>query len=221
LFIEGEAMYIVIVGCGKIGSIVAKELANQNHNISVVERDGDKLGGLGQGFNGFVIKGIEFDHDNLVDAGIERADVVLALTDDDNINITVALVATKIFGVQRVIAQVVDPGRRHVYDALSVEVINPIKMGVNALLGKMSLASAEKLSQLAQDHEIVRVINHRVDSFSVEELETEIGGVVSAIERDHIVMLPVLKNSKVKQGDGLVVTLHVRNRHKLGAFVKE
>lgn len=214
-------MYIVIVGCSKIGSIVAKELANQNHNISVVERNAEKLATLGQGFNGFINKGIEFDHENLVNAGIERADAVLALTDDDNINITVALVAKKIFGVERVIAQVVDPGRRHVYDALSIEVISPVRMGVNSLLGKMSLTSAEKLTQLAQDHEIVRVINHRADMFSVEDLETEIGGVVSAIERNHVVILPVLKNSKIKQGDGLVVTLHVRNRHKLGAFVRE
>ncbi len=214
-------MYIVIVGCSKIGSIVAKELANQNHNISVVERDAEKLAGLGQGFNGFITKGIEFDHDNLVGAGIEKADAVLALTDDDNINITVALVAMKIFGVKRVIAQVVDPVRRHVYDALGIEVISPIRMGVNSLLGKMSLATAEKLTQLAQDYEIVRVVNHRNEGFSIEELEAEIGGIVSAIERNHVVILPLLKNSKIKQGDGLVVTLHVRNRHKLGAFVKE
>ncbi|MGB7594154.1 MAG: TrkA family potassium uptake protein [Erysipelotrichaceae bacterium] len=214
-------MYIVIVGCGKIGSIVAKELANQNHHISVVERAGDKLASLGQGFNGFITKGIEFDHDNLVGAGIERADVLLALTDDDNINITVALVATKIFGVKRVIAQVIDPIRRPVYDALNIEVISPVRMGVNALLGKMSLTTAEKLMQLAQDHEIIRVVNHRTDTFTVEDLEAEIGGVVSAIERDHDVIIPFLKNSKIKQGDGLVVTLHVGDRHKLGEFVKE
>jgi trk system potassium uptake protein TrkA len=209
------------VGCGKIGSIVAKELANQNHNISVVERDADKLAGLGQGFNGFITKGIEFDHDNLVGAGIEGADVLLALTDDDNVNITVALVATKIFNVKRVIAQVVDPIRRPVYDALNIEVISPIRMGVNALLGKMSLTTAEKLIQLPQDHEIVRVINHRTNTFSVEDLEAEIGGVVSAVERDNDVIIPILKNSKIKQGDGIVVTLHVGDRHKLGEFVKE
>ena len=214
-------MYIVIVGCGKIGSIVAKELANQNHNISVVERDSDKLAELGQGFNGFITKGIEFDHDNLVAAGIERADVLLALTDDDNVNITVALVAAKLFGVKRVIAQVVDPIRRPVYEALNIEVISPVRMGVNALLGKMSLTTAEKLLQLTQDHEIVRVINHRTESFSVADLETAIGGVVSAIERDHDVIIPILKNSKINQGDGLVVTLHIGDRHKLGAFVKE
>jgi trk system potassium uptake protein len=214
-------MYIVIVGCGKIGSIVAKELANQNHNISVVERDSDKLAGLGQGFNGFITKGIEFDHDNLVGAGIQRADVVLALTDDDNINITVALVATKIFGVKRVIAQVIDPIRRPVYEALNIEVISPVRMGVNALLGKMALTTTEKLMQLTQDHEIVRVINHRAEHFSLEDLEAEIGCVVSAIERNHEVIIPILKNSKIKPGDGLVVTLHVGDRHKLGEFVKE
>jgi len=214
-------MYIVIVGCGKLGSIVARELANQNHNISVVERDGEKLASLGGGFNGFVTKGIEFDHDNLVAAGIEKADAVLAMTEDDNINITVALVATQIFGVKRVIAQVNEPARRHVYDALEIEVISPVRMGVNALLGKMALATTEKLAQLAQGYEIVKVLNHREAVSTVQELENEVGAIVTAIERNSIVILPSLKNTKIKAGDRLVVTLNVRDRHKLSDFIKE
>ncbi len=214
-------MYIVIVGCGKIGSIVARELANQNHNISVVERDGEKLASLGGGFNGFVTKGIEFDHDNLVAAGIEKADAVLAMTEDDNINITVALVATQIFGVKRVIAQVNEPARRHVYDALEIEVISPVRMGVNALLGKMALATTEKLAQLAQGYEIVKVLNHREAVSTVQELENEVGAIVTAIERNSIVILPSLKNTKIKAGDRLVVTLNVRDRQKLSDFIKE
>lgn len=214
-------MYIVIVGCGKIGSIVARELANQNHNISVVERDGEKLASLGGGFNGFVTKGIEFDHDNLVAAGIEKADAVLAMTEDDNINITVALVATQIFGVKRVIAQVNEPARRHVYDALEIEIISPVRMGVNALLGKMALAATEKLAQLAQGYEIVKVLNHRESVSTVQELENEVGANVTAIERNSIVILPSLKNTKIKAGDRLVVTLNVRDRQKLSDFIKE
>jgi trk system potassium uptake protein TrkA len=214
-------MYIVIVGCGKLGSIVARELANQNHNISVVERDGEKLATLGGGFNGFVTKGIEFDHDNLVAAGIEKADAVLAMTEDDNINITVALVATQIFGVKRVIAQVNEPARRHVYDALEIEVISPVRMGVNALLGKMALATTEKLAQLAQGYEIVKVLNHREAVSTVQELENEVGAIVTAIERNSIVILPSLKNTKIKAGDRLVVTLNVRDRQKLSDFIKE
>lgn len=214
-------MYIVIVGCGKLGSIVARELANQNHNISVVERDGEKLATLGGGFNGFVTKGIEFDHDNLVAAGIEKADAVLAMTEDDNINITVALVATQIFGVKRVIAQVNEPARRHVYDALEIEVISPVRMGVNALLGKMALATTEKLAQLAQGYEIVKVLNHREAVSTVQELENEVGAIVTAIERNSIVILPSLTNTKIKAGDRLVVTLNVRDRQKLSDFIKE
>ena len=214
-------MYIVIVGCGKIGSIVARELANQNHNISVVERDGEKLASLGGGFNGFVTKGIEFDHDNLVAAGIEKADAVLAMTEDDNINITVALVATQIFGVKRVIAQVNEPARRHVYDALEIEVISPVRMGVNALLGKMALATTEKLAQLAQGYEIVKVLNHREAVSTVQELENEVGAIITAIERNSSVILPSLKNTKIKAGDRLVVTLNVRDRQKLSDFIKE
>ena len=72
-------MYILIVGCETIGAKVAKEMSNLNHDVVVVERSEEKLSALAGGFNGMIVKGIEFDQDNLQQAGIEKADVVLAL----------------------------------------------------------------------------------------------------------------------------------------------
>ena len=114
-------MYVIIVGCELIGARIAKELANLNQDVVVIERDESKLEQLSSGFNGMYLHGIEFDQDNLIQAGIEKADVVLALTDDDNLNITVSLVASKVFNVKRVIAQVIDPNRRYLYELLNIE----------------------------------------------------------------------------------------------------
>ena len=85
-------MNIIIVGCGRIGSILANELSDAGHNISIIDRDSERLGVLGNGYNGVKIKGIEYDNDILLEAGIETADVMLAVTPDENVNITVSLI---------------------------------------------------------------------------------------------------------------------------------
>ncbi|MEG1741994.1 MAG: NAD-binding protein, partial [Acetivibrio sp.] len=82
-------MYIIIAGCGRLGSNLAKKLADAGHDVCVFDREGDKLSNLGSGFNGKRMKGIEYDNDNLLEGGIETADVLLAVTPDDNINLTV------------------------------------------------------------------------------------------------------------------------------------
>jgi beta-lactamase class A VEB len=58
-------MYIIIVGCGSLGSTLANELSDAGHNVSIIDRDSERLGVLGSGFNGFKVKGIEFDNDTL------------------------------------------------------------------------------------------------------------------------------------------------------------
>lgn len=81
---------------------------------------------LKKGFNGQRIKGIEFDSDNLTEAGIQKADALLAVTSDDNINITVSLVAKTIYHVPKIIARVNDPNRQYVYKILHIPTINPV-----------------------------------------------------------------------------------------------
>src|SRR5665647_2243096 len=86
--IEEKAMHIIIIGCGKLGSTLAKELSIAGHDISIIDHDNERLNVLGSGFNGLKIKGIEYDNDHLIEAGIKNADFVLAVTPDDNLNIT-------------------------------------------------------------------------------------------------------------------------------------
>jgi trk system potassium uptake protein TrkA len=207
-------MYIIIVGCGKIGSIIAKEMANYNHHISVIDRDQEKIETLGSGFNGLITRGIEFDHDNLIAAGIERADALLALSENDNVNITVCLVAKNIFHVKRVISQVVDPNRRYVYEAMQIEIISPVRMGVNALLGKLSLAPVEKIAQLTNGYEIIRIASRRVKPILVGDLVQAVKVVVFSIENQKETRLAD-PESEIHPNDIIVCALHIRDRQDL------
>ena len=126
-------MYITIVGCGRLGSMLAENLANTGYDIAVIDRNAKNLETLGSGFNGLRVKGVEFDNDVLIDAGIKQADCLIAATPFDNINITVALVAKKIFSVPRIIAKINDPQKKRVYDSLAIETINPTELSAYIL----------------------------------------------------------------------------------------
>ena len=131
-------MHIVIIGCGKLGSNLAKELSDEGNDICIIDRNGDKLNALGTGFNGQRIKGIEFDSDKLIEAGVNQADVLLAVTSDDNINITVSLIAEKIFHVPNIIAKVNDPQKNDIYNQLGINTINPIQYEIEMLKEKIN-----------------------------------------------------------------------------------
>jgi len=130
-------MNIIIIGCGKLGSILANELSDAGHNISIIDRDIERLNMLGSGFNGSTIKGIEYDDAILKEAGILASDAILIVTSDENINITVSLIAQQIYKIPRIIARIVNPNRKYIYEQLEIETINPIQLGVDILKDKL------------------------------------------------------------------------------------
>lgn len=207
-------MDIIVIGCENIGSMVAIELANLHHNVTVIESNEYKLNDLGSGFNGRMISGIEYDHDNLILAGIENTDAVLALTHDDNLNITTSLVAKHIFGVRKVIAQVYDPTRRDQYDLLNIESFSPIKMGVNALLSKMDIVPIETLHKISSGYEITQIHVVRDLPISVSEIQLKCDVVVSSIISNGIGQIAKI-DTIVEDNDIVVCTNHIRDRQKL------
>lgn len=214
-------MYIIVVGCETLSAKLAKELANLNHNVAVIERDEKKLEALGIGFNGLTIKGIEFDQDNLIEAGIHQADVVLALTDDDNLNITVSLVSSHIFKVKRVIAQVIDPDRRNIYELLGIESFSTVKMGVNALLSRMDITKVEQLVQVSSGIEITRIQLNRELPITVSQVYEQANTIVSVYIHNGVTNL-VNPDTILENGDLIVCTNHIRDRQNLmDLLVKE
>lgn len=117
-------MYVVIVGCGRVGAQVATLLSTEGHNVVVVDKNTEAFKRLGSTFNGITILGNGFELDVLRAAGIEKADAFCSLTNGDNTNIMASQVAKKIFHVPRVIARVYDSARAHIYEALGLEVLS-------------------------------------------------------------------------------------------------
>ena len=117
-------MYVIIVGCGRVGSELAKLLSNEGHDVVVIDKSPSSFDRLGGTFNGITLVGNGFDQDLLKSAGIEKADAFCAVTNGDNTNLISAQVAKKIFNVPKVIARVYDPQRAHIYAALGMDIIS-------------------------------------------------------------------------------------------------
>ena len=130
-------MYIIIAGCGKVGSSVAKEFVDNGHDVVIIDKDKERLELLGTGLNALRIVGVEYDIDILKEAGIDECDLFLALTQNDSINITSCQMAKKIFNVKKVIAKVSDVNKEHIYISLGIDYISPIKLGIEAIKSRV------------------------------------------------------------------------------------
>lgn len=117
-------MYVIIAGCGRVGSELAKLLSNERHNVVVIDKAQSAFDRLGGTFNGLTMVGNGFDLGLLKQVGIEKADAFCAVTNGDNTNLISAQVARKIFKVPKVIARVYDPARAHIYAALGLDIIS-------------------------------------------------------------------------------------------------
>lgn len=117
-------MYVIIVGCGRVGSELAKLVAGEGHDVVVIDKNHASFERLGGTFNGLTMVGNGFDLALLRQAGIEKADAFCAVTDGDNTNLISAQAAKKIFKVPKVIARVYDPHRAHIYAALGLDIIS-------------------------------------------------------------------------------------------------
>jgi trk system potassium uptake protein TrkA len=117
-------MYVIIVGCGRVGSELAKLLSREGHNVVVIDKAADSFKRLGKKFNGLTIVGTGFDGNLLKEAGVEKADAFCSVTNGDNTNILSSQVAKKIFKVPRVIARIYDPQRAEIYRSLGLDIIS-------------------------------------------------------------------------------------------------
>jgi trk system potassium uptake protein len=138
-------VHIVIMGCGRVGSLIAHILEDQGHSVAVIDQDPEAFRKLRSGFKGSKVTGIGFDRDVLVEAGIERADAFAAVSSGDNSNVIAARVARESFGVRRVVARIYDPRRAEVYQRLGIPTVATVRWTADQMLRRLLPEGAEPL----------------------------------------------------------------------------
>ncbi len=130
-------MHVVVVGCGRVGAGLAGAVEEMGHTVAVIDRRPKAFVRLPDGFAGRTIAGVGFDRDRLLEAGIEQADALAAVTNGDNSNIIVARVAKENFEVERVVARIYDPRRAAIYERLGIPTIATVQWATERVLHRI------------------------------------------------------------------------------------
>jgi trk system potassium uptake protein len=139
-------MQALIIGCGRVGSTIALQLQREGWDVTVVDESEDALSRLGENWPGRFVVGHGMDTDLLREAGIEDADAVVASTDGDNTNIVIGQVAQKRFGIQCVVARILDPARADFYAARGLRTVCPTKTAIDTLTEAVRACEIPKVS---------------------------------------------------------------------------
>ena len=168
---------VIVVGCGRVGSRLADMLSDAGANVCVVDWRADAFDNLGRNFNGSTVQGIGYDEDTLVKAGVEDCDVVAAVTQNDNANLMVTEVASRLYGVPHVIARLYNHDHERAYMQLGIDYVCGTTLVAEEVFSKALSGHGSHLDTFG-DYEVLR--------FSLNLSWSERGAIrVSEIERDH------------------------------------
>ena len=204
------------MGCGRVGSTLARSLEDRNHTVSIIDTNPDAFRRLGPSFNGVKVTGVGFDQTVLDEAGIDKADAFAAVSSGDNSNIIAARVARESFGIQQVVARIYDPGRAEVYQRLGITTVATVKWTADQVLRRLLPAGAEP--EFRDPSGTIRV-----DHFPTNEawvgsrtvtFQNQTGSRIAWIDRLGEGMLPG-PDSVIQEGDMLHMVMREENAERV------
>ncbi|MGH3589237.1 MAG: potassium channel family protein [Pseudonocardia sp.] len=214
-------MHVVIMGCGRVGSTLARSLEDRNHTVSVIDSNPDAFRRLGPSFNGSKITGYGFDQEVLAKAGIEDADAFAAVSSGDNSNIIAARVARETFGIQSVVARIYDPGRAEVYQRLGITTVATVKWTADQILRRIQPAGAEP--DFLDPSGTVRLDQIPVTEPWVGQrtvrFQDQSGSRIAWIDRLGEGMLPT-RESVIQEGDLLHLVMREENANRVYSVIE-
>nr|NLI51274.1 TrkA family potassium uptake protein [Propionibacterium sp.] len=125
------------MGCGRVGSSLARSLERRGHTVAVIDLDPDAFRRLGPTFRGKTVRGVGFDRRVLETAGIRDADGFAAVSSGDNSNILAARVVRETYGIANVVARIYDQGRAEVYERLGIPSVATVRWAADQVLRRL------------------------------------------------------------------------------------
>lgn len=135
-----KKLFIIIVGCGRLGSYLANKLSSDGHSLVAIDLREQAFDALSIEYSGFRITGDATEIAVLKDAKADKADLLIAATREDNVNLMVSQVAQKIFRIPKVMARVFEPKREGVYRTLGIETFCPTSLVGDFFLESMIMS---------------------------------------------------------------------------------
>ncbi len=185
-------VHVIVVGCGRVGSSLSHALLDMGHSVAIIDRRREAFARLGEDFGGQTVEGIGFDRDRLIEAGIEGAEAVAAVTSGDNSNVLVARVARENFGIERVVARIYDPRRATIYQRLGLPTVATVAWTTDRVLRRLLPQSTppEWTDPTAKLCLVERALPDAWAGQLISELEESVGARVVAVGRLGSALLP-------------------------------
>lgn len=137
-----DSRFVVVVGCGRLGSLLASRLSLRGMEVVVIDLHEDAFNGLAPGFSGFRVVGDATELAVLHRARTGEASAVIVATSDDSTNMMVAQVAKQVLGVRQAVARVFDPARETIYHGLDIETVCPTSLAADVTVERLSASLA-------------------------------------------------------------------------------
>jgi trk system potassium uptake protein TrkA len=200
-------MRYLIVGCGRVGSTLAKRLAREGHDVTVVDENSSAFRRVGRDFPGKLVLGTGIDVDVLRRAGAESADGFAAVTQGDNRNIMAALIAQQHFKIPRVVARIYDPERSSMYRDFGIATVCPTTVGARLMGGALM---EDQFSSLLFDQADAEIVEQTVGSDAAGKLVRDVTqpekSQIALIVRANHSIIPA-PDIKLEQGDRVVAVV--------------
>lgn len=184
-------MYIIVAGGGKVGYYLAKELLSEGHEVLVIEQSSKKCEQISEELGSIALRGDACETTTLADAGMARADMVVAVTGDDEDNLVICQVAKKKFNAPRTIARINNPKNEPIFRKLGIDVT---VSSTNIIL--------EHLEAELPTHSVVHLLELKAQGLEILDIKVPpTSPAVGKLLKD----LPIPANS--------VVSLHLSQKH--------
>lgn len=199
-------MKVIIVGCGKLGSGLARNLTGKGHKVTVIDNNTEAFELLGNDFTGETIVGIGFDRAVLEKAQIRLADAIVACSKSDDANALIGRISRNIYKVPRVISRLYDPRSAEIYRSLGIQTISTTTWGVQQATEMLSYSQLDSILSMG-DVEIIRadtpalLVGRTVNELAV------VGEIqVVSICRDNKTFIPTM-GTALKKNDVLFISV--------------
>jgi trk system potassium uptake protein TrkA len=212
-------MYIIIVGAGKVGYFLAKRLCQNKHTISIVEKDRTTSEEIAKELEALVIVGDGCDPRVLEEAGIERADVVAAVTGDDEDNMIICQLAKERFNVRRTVGRVNNPDNEHAFSELGIDVpVDSTKIIAKVIEEEVSFSDFVNLMSFKRGKLAIVRLDLPEDSpvinKEVKAIELPADSVLVSIVRGEEVIVPK-GDTLLQAGDDVIALTLIGNEPQL------
>ena len=185
-------MHIVIMGCGRVGAMLATGLEKRGHSVAVIDSNAEAFRRLGEDFKGVTVEGVGFDREVLEAAGIRKAGGFAAVSSGDNSNILAARVVREIYRVENVVARIYDQGRAEVYERLGIPSVATVRWAADQVLRRLVPEGSEpEWRDAAGTVRLIRLAAH--DAWvgrKIADIESAIGTKIPFLSRFGQGMVP-------------------------------